>query len=332
MRLLYFTDTHIRGTSPRGRTDDFFDAMKRKFTEVIAIADQEQVDYVLHGGDVFDRPNLSPAVVREFAQLFRQFRVPIYAVAGNHDIYGHNPSTVERTMLGLLEAFGILTLIHSGDIIELTKDNMHVQLTGQPFHYDLDKRVIAEDYAITNQLNADYCIHMVHGMLVERALPEGVPHTMVSSLWEVKSDADIVLTGHYHAGFPVQQRNGKYVINPGSIARLSNQQAEIKRLPQIVLIELTKEINIQIKPLTTALPGQEVFDRTLQEEASYRQEKWVQFAQEVSAAGVYRGIQVEEIIEEIAKLEVLDQVVKEEAMRRIGEVQEGEGRGKVDFL
>lgn len=325
MRLLYFTDTHIRGTSPRGRTDDFFDTMKRKLTEIIAIANKEKVDYVLHGGDVFDRPNLSPAVVREFAQLFRQFRVPIYAIAGNHDIYGHNPLTVDRTMLGLLEAFGVLTLIRSGDTIQLEKGYKQVQLTGEPFHYDLDKRSITKDYAVTNKLQADFCIHMVHGMLVEQALPDGVPHTMISSLWEVDSDADIVLTGHYHAGFPIQQRNGKYIINPGAIARLSNQPSEWKRIPQVVLIELTKEISIQFKRLSTAHPGQEIFDRSLQEEASYRQEKWAQFAQEINAAGVYKGIQVEEIIEEIARLETLDQHVKEEAMRRIGEIQEGEG-------
>ncbi len=325
MRLLFFTDTHIRGTSPRGRTDDFFAAMKRKFTEIIAIAEQKQVDYVLHGGDVFDRPNLSPAIVREFAQLFRQFHVPVYAIAGNHDIYGHNPATVERTMLGLLEAFGVLTLINHGEVTELKKDNLKVQLSGQPFHYDLDKRPIAEDYSVTNQIDADYCIHMVHSMLVERALPDGVPHTMVSSLWEIENDADIVLTGHYHAGFPLQHRNGKYIVNPGSIARLSNQHAEIKRYPQIVLIDLKEEINIQFLPLTSASKGTDIFDRTLQEETLYRQEKWAQFAQEVSSVGEYRGIQVEEIIEEIAQLEALDRVVKEEAMRRIGEVQMGEG-------
>jgi DNA repair exonuclease SbcCD nuclease subunit len=325
MRLLYFTDTHIRGTSPRGRTDDFFDSMKRKLNEIIQIAIENKVDYVLHGGDVFDRPNLSPAVVREFAQLFRKFPSPVYAIAGNHDIYGHNPATVDRTMLGLLEAFGVLTLIKEHDLIELNDGRIKLQLTGQPFHYDLDKRDIAEDYAVTNQTKADYCIHMVHGMLVEKALPEGVPHTMVSSLLEMQSDADILLTGHYHGGFPIQHKDSKYIINPGSIARLSNQQAEIKRIPQVVLIDLSTEIRIQFQKLTSAARGEDVFDRSIQEESLYRQEKWAQFAQEVSAAGIYQGIQVDEIIEEIAKIDLLEPSVKEEALKRIGDAQEMEG-------
>jgi exonuclease SbcD len=325
MRLLYFTDTHIRGTSPRGRTDDFFAAMKQKFAEIIQLANDNQVDAVLHGGDVFDRPNLSPAVVREFAQLFRQFSAPVYTIAGNHDIYGHNPATVERTMLGLLEAFGVVTLIHRGDIIRLTDDNIQVQLTGQPFHYDLDKRDRREDYAITNQIGADYCIHIVHGMLVEKALPDGVAHTMLSSLLEIESDVDILLTGHYHAGFRMHHKNNKYIINPGSIARLSNQTAEINRTPQVVLIELTDEIRIRFQPLMSAAKGEDVFDRTVLEAEQYRQQKWAQFAQEISAAGEYQGIQVEEIIAEIAQLDSLADEVKTEALRRIAEVQEQDG-------
>jgi DNA repair exonuclease SbcCD nuclease subunit len=330
MRLLYFTDTHIRGTSPRGRTDDFFESMKRKLNEIIQIAEKNKVDYVLHGGDVFDRPNLSPAVVREFARLFREFAVPVYAIAGNHDIYGHNPSTVDRTMLGLLEAFGILTLLKPKEHVVLTDGTYRVQLTGQAFHYDLDKRSATDDYAISNHTESDYCIHMVHGMLVEKALPEGVPHTMISALLEMESDADILLTGHYHAGFPLQHKDNKYIVNPGSVARLSNQQAEIRRIPQVVLMELGEEIHIRFQQLTSAARGEDIFDRSTQEESLYRQEKWAQFAQEVSAAGIYQGIQVEEIIEEIARIDSLDTAVKSEALKRIGDAQEMAGEKNHD--
>ncbi len=106
LRLLYVTDTHIRGTAPRSRTDDFVEALRNKLNEVIDIAGREKVNAVLHGGDLFDRPDLSPAVVRDFARLLRRLETPVYTIAGNHDIYGHNPETVDRSMLGLLDAFG----------------------------------------------------------------------------------------------------------------------------------------------------------------------------------------------------------------------------------
>lgn len=119
LRLLYVTDTHIRGTTPRSRTDDFVDALRKKLNEVVDIAEREKVDAVLHGGDLFDRPDLSPAVVRDFARLLRRLKVPIYVVAGNHDVFGHNPDTVDRTMLGLLDAFGTVRLIRPGEKILL---------------------------------------------------------------------------------------------------------------------------------------------------------------------------------------------------------------------
>ena len=34
MKLLYLTDTHIRGTNPLGRRDDFILTMQNKLTEV----------------------------------------------------------------------------------------------------------------------------------------------------------------------------------------------------------------------------------------------------------------------------------------------------------
>lgn len=325
MRLLYMTDTHIRGTSPRSRTDDFQHTIRRKLEEVVDIAEREQVDFVLHGGDVFDRPNLSPSVVREFARLFRRFRVPIYAVAGNHDIYGHNPSTLDRTMLGLLDAFGTLRLIHEGERIRLEKDGLIVQLSGQPFHYDLDKREHTLDYEVPNEIGARYCIHMVHGMLVEKALPDGVAYTMVNQVWS--DTVDLLLTGHYHAGFPIQHRNGKYIINPGALARINNHPSEINRMPQVVLIELKDEIQIRLIPLTCAAKGDTVLDRSYIEKEAYRQEKLASFVQQIRSAGDFRAIDVMDIIDEISRLQGIEDEVKFEAQRRIAIEQETEEEG-----
>ncbi|SEN43767.1 metallophosphoesterase family protein [Lihuaxuella thermophila] len=323
MRLLYLTDTHIRGTSPRSRTDDFQETIRQKLKEVIEIADREQVDVVLHGGDIFDRPNLSPAVVREFAHLFRHFRAPIYAIAGNHDMYGHNPSTIDRTMLGLLDAFGTLELLREGEKVRLEKDGLVVQLSGQPFHYDLDKRDPALDYAVKNEIGAKYCIHMVHGMLVDKALPDGVAYTMVDQVWS--ESVDILLTGHYHAGFPVQHKNGRYIVNPGALARINNHPSEINRMPQVALIDLGEAIHIRLVPLKCAAKGETVLDRSYIEKAAYRQEKLASFVQQVREAGDFQGIDVLDIIDEISRLEGIEDEVKFEAQRRIAIEQEAEG-------
>ena len=124
MKFLYFTDTHIRGTTPKNRLDTFSETIKLKLTEVMQIAEKEQVDLMLHGGDVFDRPDLSPNVVGQFAKLFREVQIPIYAISGNHDTFGHNPDTFSRTMLVLLDSFGIMTIIHPNVPLFFEKDGV----------------------------------------------------------------------------------------------------------------------------------------------------------------------------------------------------------------
>ncbi|PTM58913.1 metallophosphoesterase family protein [Desmospora activa] len=324
--LLFVTDTHIRGTAPRSRVDDFVGALRGKLAEVVEIAHREQVDAVLHGGDLFDRPDISPAVVRDFARILRQLEVPLYTIAGNHDIYGHNPDTVDRSMLGLLDAFGIVRLLRPGERAWVRRDGVAVQVTGQPFHYDLDKRDPGDDYRVEKSDGADYAVHMVHGMAVERALPEGVAHTMVNQLWF--EEVDVLLTGHYHAGFPLQHRDGRYIINPGALARINNHPSEMKRMPQVVLLRFRNRIDVRFLPIACAAPGKTVLDRSYLEKAAYREEKMASFVQEVRAAGEFKGIGILDIVEEIAGMEGIDGEVKSEAMRRIAVAQEqlaGEG-------
>jgi DNA repair exonuclease SbcCD nuclease subunit len=263
-------------------------------------------------------------VVREFAHVFRRFPAPIYAIAGNHDIYGHNPATTPRTMLGLLDAFGMIRLIDENEKIKLEKDGLIVQLSGQPFHYDLDKRDPLYDYAVKNEIGAHYCIHMVHGMLVDRSLPDGVPHTMVHDVW---SEVDILLTGHYHAGFPIQHREGKYIINPGALARINNQPSEMKRMPQVALLELGEGIQVRLISLKCARPGEEVLDRSFIEKAAYRQEQLASFVQQIRSAADFQAIDVLDIIEEISRLNGIEEEVKFEAQRRIAIEQELGGEG-----
>ncbi|SDX15286.1 DNA repair exonuclease SbcCD nuclease subunit [Marininema mesophilum] len=320
LRLLYVTDTHIRGTTPRSRLDDFVATLRVKMEEVVDIAHKEGVDVVLHGGDLFDRPDISPAVVRDFARILRRFEVPIYTIAGNHDIYGQNPETVDRSMLGLLDAFGTVNLLRGGEKAKFRKEGMTLQFTGQPFHYELDKRDALVDYAVSKDDGVDFAIHMVHGMVVERALPDGVPHTMVHDLWG--GEADVLLTGHYHAGFPLQEKEGRYIVNPGALARINNHPSEIRRIPQIALLEFDHEVRVKFRRLRSASLGEAVLDRSYLEQAAYREEKMVSFVQEVQAAGEFKGIGALDIVEEIARMEGIDDEVKFEALRRIAVVQE----------
>lgn len=320
MRLLFFTDTHIRGTNPRNRTDNFIEALKNKFQEIIKLSKELNIDYILHGGDLFDRPDISPSVVREFAVIIKKFELPIFAVAGNHDIFGQNPETFGRTMLGLLDAIGLVKIIKNSETIFLEKDGIKVQLTGSSYNYDIDGSSRRDYYIVKKSNGVDYAINIVHGMLLNKPFFEGIQYTLIEDILDTQ--ADITLAGHYHSGFGIKKMDGKYFANPGSLVRISNSINEIERKPQIILIELLDDIRIKAFELESAQKGDLILDRTQLESSQDRTMKLFQFYQGLESSRQFERIDINNMINMIAANDQLDERVKDEAIRRIAAARE----------
>lgn len=320
MRFLFFTDTHIRGTSPQNRKDNFFETLQKKIKEVLDIAIKEKIDVILHGGDIFDRPDVSPALVRELVILLSKYPIPIYAVAGNHDIYGQNPLTVNRTMLGLLDGMGIIKLIQPGEKLIFEDGPRKVQLTGQPYFYGIDGEFKRQSYMIEKSHDVDFAIHMVHGMLLERPFFQGMAYTLIEEI--AGTQADITLTGHYHTGFNTKIIDGKFFINPGSLVRINNSLNELSRMPKVVIIDIGDNIKITEMNLKCALPGDEVLDRTKVQAMAFREKKLAEFVQGIYSTGHYNTVNINKIIEEISMQQNIKDDVVKEALRRIGDAQE----------
>lgn len=319
MRFLYFTDTHIRGTTPENRKDNFPGTLKRKLLEIRELVEQQGVDYVLNGGDWFDRPDVSPAVVREFAIIINGFTKPIITIAGNHDIFGQNPESLERTMLGLIEGIGLVRLLQSGEELVLEQNGVRVQITGSSYNYAIDGDGFREYYLIKKRNDVKYAVHLVHGMLLNKPFLREVQYTQVKEITD--TEADITLAGHYHSGFGVVQREGKYFINPGSIVRISNSLSEMERKPKVVILDLKDSIQVTEIALKSAKPGSEVLDRSKVEESKNRLVKIHQFFNGMGNLN-YSSTDMKKIIEDIAVDQSVEAKVREEAIRRLGEAEE----------
>lgn len=320
LKLLFFTDTHIRGSTPKNRKDNFVESLEMKFNEVSKMIKDNDVDFVLHGGDLFDRPDVSISIVSKFAKILDRIKVPIYLISGNHDIYGHNPDTIGRTMLGLLDALGVIQTVKFNEEVILEKDSIKVQLTGLPYIYDIDAPNNKDGYILkeVNQ-DVDYSIHMIHGMLLDKPFVKGVPYTLIDDIKDTR--ADITLAGHYHAGFKTTKIDNKYFVNPGSLVRISNSLMEMERIPKVILIELTHEINIKEIPLKTALPGNEVLDRSEIERNQFRGERILEFKQTIDAALDFERLDINEVLIEVSNAAGVEEDVKAEALRRIALIQ-----------
>lgn len=325
MRFLFFTDDHKRGTTPENRKDNFPAALERKLREVVQIAREREVDYVLHGGDFFDVPAPALSVCADFLEIFQQFPVPVFTIPGNHDLFGHNSETLPRTMLGFAARLGIVRLLKR-DPVYLEKNGLRVQLTGQGYHVEMDRRDPRLDYTVKKK-DCDYAIHVVHGMLLERAIFPGAFYTLIEQVWD--TEADFTLVGHNHLGFNTTEKDGKYFLNPGALARLSNHPAEMKRPVQVVIIDLGgSRPAYETVRLKSAAPGEDVLDRTRLEESAFREQRLAGYLAEVKAAGSYRRTDVRTLLEEIACSEKLPPKVIQEALKRIAQAEEALMQGE----
>lgn len=322
MKFLFFTDDHKRGTSPERRKDNFPETLAKKLAEVVRIAREREVDFVLHGGDFFDSPAPALSVCAEFLPILGALEVPLYVVAGNHDLYAHNFETFGRTMLGLLVRLGFVRLL-TLEPLYLRKDGLCVQLTGKSYNYDIDqedKPIAARGYLVKKAKECDFAVHVVHGMLLPRPFP-AKPYTLLEEVFP--TEADLTLAGHFHVGFPEVEHQGKYFFNPGALVRLSGNPGELKRQVQVLLFDLSGgKLRYEKIPLATALPATEVLDVAQLSEASFREEKLASFLASVRSSAGYARTDIREIILKIAHEKELEPEVREEALRRISLAEE----------
>ncbi len=309
----------MRGNTPENRLDNLSDTLKNKLNEVVNIAAKHDVDYILHGGDFFDVASPSLAVTGEFLDIFKKFKAPIYAISGNHDLFGANLHTLPRTLLGFISRLGFINLLMPGDKVYLKNKNVTLQLTGQPYHYDIDIRPRELDYHISKE-NADVAIHMVHGMLANQKEFPG-HHTLVPDI--LGTEADITLSGHNHLGFGHLELEGKHFINPGALVRLTNHKREIERKVGVTLINLTsKKIECETVYLNSAPMGDEVLDRSKIEAKASLDLKLERFTQEIKQASDLEKMNVKAIINEVVSKLDGSQELREEALKRIAVIEE----------
>lgn len=317
MKIIFITDTHFRGTAPKNRKDDFVHTLKNKISEVVGYCNKNNADILLHGGDFFDRPDVSPAVFKDFARILMDCKCPIFGVHGNHDIYGYNPNTLPRTMLGILHGLEIVNLLDKSPRV-IERNSIQLQLTGCGYSYDIEQK---ESYITKNTTNSDFAIHLVHGLLLPK---KSLPTDKLTLIDDIKeTEADITLCGHYHAGFGIIDIESKFFINPGALVRIDNSLSEIRREPKMLEILLTKGEKPEVKfiPLKCVQRGDAVLDRTEIELKSDKEAKIVDFLEGILDITSNKYLVAEEIINTIAESTGVNEVVKKRTLELISQIQ-----------
>jgi DNA repair exonuclease SbcCD nuclease subunit len=253
IRTLFFADTHLGFDLPmrprierRRRGHDFF----ANFNRVLAVCIDERVDVVVHGGDLFYRSRMPPAVVQQaFLPLKRlaDRGIPVVIVPGNHER--------SRIPYPLLAEHPGIHIFHKPTTFTLEVRGRSVALAGFPYERDAVRTRFADLVSATGWQGVDADLYL----LVVHHCFEGA--TVGPANYTFRSAADVVrhrdvpagfaavLTGHVHRhqvlttdleGKPLATP----VLYPGSIERTSF--AERDEPKGYMLLELNDDTANQV--------------------------------------------------------------------------------------
>lgn len=330
-RFIVTGDLHFRSENPRNRKDIFDDAMLTKLYEVFQLARDHKAEAIIIPGDIFDSVNVGLRTIGKLGYYINawisEFSVPILVISGNHDLPAGNKAALERTPFGLLRKLGSLWDLEENEYDD-NDSNIEISISGCGFNFQTDTDEGAYQFEAGESDIGITFIHVVHSMLMATSPTFPMRHTLIN---QVETNADIIISGHYHEGFGIiRRKDGKLFINPGALCRLSASKAEMERTVQVALLTIRSktDFDAELIPLQSARPAEEVLDREAIVE-KIEHENWLDsFFESLDKEGEVKFLGVREIVDSIASREKIQPVVKEETLRRIGEAREKLGLGR----
>ena len=334
MKFLYFGDMHESDSVPESRVDDFNKTREEKVKEILSLAKKHEVVALLQAGDFLDSPKYSEDFLGKIIKKWSPINlnevifdlslkkinpkdvakkleecIPMIGVVGNHELYGGNMASYDKTSLKFLVDLGFMKLTSKNKPIIFEENGFTVAITGSDYSNNMDKLKVPY---ILEEKKGDFNIHLVHGELNSKAMGTHIKHTTIDEI-EALTKADLTIAGHDHIGFPLVEKNGKMFVNPGAPVRLTCDTKEMRRIPKVLLIEVTKENGVKVTPITlkSAKKGSEILSREKIEAEKDKKAKFEEIKSSVNKATVQKGADIVTIINAVADSKGVDESLRE---------------------
>lgn len=264
--LVWRTDVHLADKPPQSRTDDWAETVIGKLRQVGEIAREVGADAVIDGGDFFHIKTPSRTthgLIQRVAAVHAEYPCPVYGVHnGNHDVKYGDGAFLGEAPLGVLFSTGVFKMLDEEGVVfkprTTQKRPWSVRVVGVPYHgksYDMNR--------LTTIVKGDeeYLLVAAH-LLASQAGGEmfgGEDILRYADLLDL--DPDAWCFGHWHKDQGIYEKNGKAIVNIGSLTRGSLSEDDVKRIPSVAIIRISLEggITIQKRGLRVR-PSAEVFD------------------------------------------------------------------------
>lgn len=259
--FLFRSDVHLADNNPVSWKADYLAELWESLRQIGELARQYEVTAVLDGGDFFHvktPTRNSHHLVAQTALVHQAYPCPVWTIEGNHDVAYRALETLERQPLGVLLASGVFHQLRD-EVFEA--DGLRVRVVGVPFS---PFRTLEDLKAIKKAPEDDCLIVVVHALAAKKP-PANVEEFFgeIAFRYEdlvYEDGPDAWCFGHWHRDQGIEHIDGRYFINIGAVSRGALIKENLKRVPKVALIEVTKKgISVSSAPLQVA-PASEVFD------------------------------------------------------------------------
>ncbi len=189
MKFAHLADTHLgyRQFGLVEREKDFYEVFEKVIDKII----EENVDFVIHSGDLFETARPSPNALLVFQKGLLKLKgagIPMYAIAGNHDMVmrkGAIPPQVIFKKLGLKVISPINTHYTHGDIF----------IAGLPYYPSSQVKVLKSKLAEISKKAANYDKSV---LVLHQGIDKYFGYQYELEIGEVPDNFDYYALGHIH--------------------------------------------------------------------------------------------------------------------------------------
>lgn len=242
-------DAHLNASTPKTRIDNYADTSIEKLELLRRTLIERGVKKLFMLGDVFHKATQPTVyenrIISQFLK-FKESRIEVFVIFGNHDEINDRLDSYDRTTLGLLILTGVVK--HFTKVTFNRPDKMPIVVTGLPYPNDIQG---VTDFQVYNILMA----HMFYNYSLDKDSLEKADLE--------KYGYNMYILGHDHMPYDnekVETDMGKVsVIRPGAFMRGTSHNYNTKRLVNVDYVTISKE-GISVKrDVLPVKPPEEVF-------------------------------------------------------------------------
>lgn len=253
VKFIHASDIHLGAAQflNEHRSGDFI----RAFQEILFLAIEHHLDFIIIGGDVFTSLEMLPGNLTKIIKILRDFRkctngtIPIITIEGNHDIRkfarGIKLRRRGQSWLKLIAGLSLIILLDA-DLDTLPKEMF------QPYNFDMNKggkiqiknvviygnRYIGqkpEEYLSKINIAIKKDDHLFNILIQHFGIAgqlKNVPGVRLEKAEILKEKVDYLALGHFHKQFIINN----WIYNPGSSEAASSIDSTYRR--GIFLVEV----------------------------------------------------------------------------------------------